>query len=146
MEALKKTIKQALVLLYSFRAYLSFVPFLLMVFMLSLYSVYFNVIWDYVHNDVPITEYKYPEWFLTLEMYANHFFDTSFSVLIVLTALSRDWNRISKISLSCLWMLWALNLFYIITETTINIYFPIFVILIYAMLVILTVRCLTRWQ
>lgn len=111
-----KDIKQAKALLFSFRAYLSFIPFFIMVITSILYGMYIHVTWNYFVNDIPISDYKFPEWFLYFEMYYRHFFDASFLFILCLTSLCQKWRLISKVSIGYMWILWLFNLVYIIGE------------------------------
>lgn len=86
--------------------------------------------------------FNFPEWTYNVVLILRQFTDISFYTLVLLLITARYYRFISKVSLICLSLLWLLNTIYITFSFEADIYFYLFISIIYATFVILTIRTL----
>lgn len=91
---------------------------------------------------IGVSFFGWSEKLLYIDLILRQFADCSFFTLLLLFALSNSFRFISKLSLICLSLLWILNTIYITFSFEADIYFYLFISIIYATFVILTIRTL----
>lgn len=118
---------------YKAKQYLELIPVLLLVINAITY-IYFQL------SESGSTVFI-PQIFLV----TRHFFESSFITLIVLWAISKQWNSFSRNCISLLLLLWCLNSIYIPFEIPIDVYYNAGTLIVYAIFVFLIVKyVLTR--
>lgn len=94
--ATNKYIEQVKDLLFSFRYYMGYIVVFIASITAVSHLIYFHVLWNYILYRIPVEEYVFPEWYLTVELYLRHFFDCSGAFLFVLWIYSDKIKQFAK--------------------------------------------------
>lgn len=120
-----KKIEQVENLLYSFKAMLEPLPFILMWVNLIVHCIYIYLIWDFIVYDVPVEFWDFPDWFYILHADVRFFFETSCITWVILMSQSKGWKTLAKGSLRLMFLFLVINSVFILsnTDTIGNLYF-----------------------
>lgn len=97
-------------------------------------------------NIVAIHEYKFlsEDGHYTLDWMLLHFFDTSFLLIVLMFAKSKNYNWFQWTCYNCVVSMWLLNLIYVSFGFAQDVYYSLFILLIYMVFVICCIFKITK--
>jgi len=124
-------LEQAKRLLFSLSAYNAYLPVIAFSFM----TILLGFVYGYKLELIQISEIQCGK----VDYMLRHFLDTSFFALIIMLINAKYYKWLSWLSWLCLFLIWALNLFYVSMNMDCDWYYGAYIIIIYFTFVIITV-------